>query len=206
MNQLQNLLLQQRHNYQKWDVLVFTALTLLALLNGKTTVFYLIYFFWWNELLRIVIDKFFHKRNNNAQFIGNPADSVFSSLFIMGIYFVFIVVFFGFIATSENTDLLMVNMQTLLFQNWFFTINLLFFAFERIYLHTSNYPLNITFGGFTPNMIVLHISIIIGGVIMFFIVKQYPNVFTPTNFWGSVVIALPFLLLKIGLDYLSTTK
>lgn len=52
-------------NYKQWDFFVFAVLTLLALFNESTSVFYVIYFFWWNELIRIIIDKLFSKRNTN---------------------------------------------------------------------------------------------------------------------------------------------
>ncbi len=204
MSQLQQFFLQQRAQYRKWDFLIFTVLTLLSILNGQTTVFYLIYFFWWNELITIVIDRILYKQNPNAVFESEKGETVFSSLFIMGIYWVFIVVFFGFIAASKNTELIMVNMQVLFFQNWFFNSNLVVIILERIFLHKTRQPLEVSFGGFTPNMVVLHISIVLGGVIMFFVVKNYPGTFTPENLWGSVLIALPFLLLKMGLAYFSS--
>ena len=190
-------------HYYKWDFLVFTTLTIFSLLNGQVTVFYLIYFFWWNELLRIIIDRLLYKKNPNAQLASNPAESILSSFFLMGIYFVFIVVFFGFIAAVDNTALVMVNMKVLFFQNWFFNANLVFLIVERIWIHKGHKPQLVSFGGFTPNMILLHVSIILGGIVMFFIVKNFPKIFTPENLWGSVLIALPFLLLQLGASYFS---
>ena len=122
----------------------------------------------------------------------------------MGIYWVFLVVFFGFIAASKNSDIVFTNMEVLFFQNWFFNINLIFVIFERIYLHRKHQPLTIYFGAFNPNMIVLHVSIIVGGVILFFLVKQFPETFTPENKWGSVLIVLPFLFLKILVQKLTS--
>lgn len=203
MNKLHHFFLQQRANYQKWDFLIFTLMTLLAILNGQTTVFYLLYFFWWNELLQIIIDRIFYKKNPNAKFTGDKRDSIFSSFFMMGIYVIFIVVFFGIMASYKNDSQMYVNMGVLIFQNWFFNINLLFVVAERIYLHKSHQPMEITFGGFTPNMIVLHVSIILGAIVMSFVVQNYPETFTPENLWGSVLIALPFLLLKMVVAKLS---
>ncbi len=171
------------------------------MLNGQTTVFYLIYFFWWNEVLRIIIDKLFYKRNPYAILLNPNNVGIFASIIQMGIYFVFIVVFFGFLANWNNTELLMINMNILFFQNLFFNINLILVAAERIYLHKFRLLLKVSFGSFTPNMIVLHISIILGAVIMLFVVRNFPDVFTPTNFWGSVIIILPFLLLKLFISH-----
>jgi hypothetical protein len=114
------------------------------------------------------------------------------------------VVFFGFIAAVDNTALVMANMKVLFFGNWFFNANLVFLIVERIWIHKSHKPQLVSFGGFTPNMILLHVSIILGGVVMFFIVKHFPTIFTPENLWGSVLIATPFLLLQLGASYLTS--
>lgn len=207
MNKLHQFILQQRANYQKWDFLIFTTLTLLSILSGQTTVFYLIYFFWWNELIRLAVDRLCYKRNPNALYEDGRATDFRGSLILMGIYWVFIVVFFGFIAATDTqgTDIIIANMAVLFFRNWFFNLNLIFVLLERIYLHKTRQPLQIYFGAFNPNTIVLHISIIVGGVVMFFVVKEYPKIFTPENRWGAALIALPFLLLKMGMQYLTAS-
>src|SRR5690606_8738231 len=114
-----------------------------------------------------------------------------SLLFLMGIYWVFLVVIFGFIAGADSTEIIIANMAVLFFHNWFFNLNLLFVLLERIYLHRIQQPLNIYFDAFNPNTMVLHIAIIVGAALMFFIVKAYPKIFTPENRWGSALIALP---------------
>jgi hypothetical protein len=197
---------QQAQHYRQWDFITFTVLTLLSVLSGQTTVFYLIYFFWWNELVRLFVDRFCYKRNPNAVYEDGHATDFVGSLFLMGIYWVFIVVIFGFFAGSDSTEIIITNMRVLVFHNWFFNINLIFVLLERIYLHKTRQPLQIYFGAFNPNTIVLHISIIVGAVLMFFVVKEYPNIFTPENRWGSALIALPFLLLKMGMQYLTASE
>jgi hypothetical protein len=201
---LKSILDQQLKKYQQWDFIIFLILTLLSVLNGQTTVFYLMYFFWFNELIRIVVDRWYAKKNPNAVNKDWQSSDFTVGLFSMGIYWVFLVVFFGFIAASSNSDIIFSNMEVLFFQNWFFNINLIFVLVERIYLHQKQQPLTIYFGAFNPNMIVLHVSIIVGGVILFFLVKQFPATFTPENTWGSVLIVLPFLLLKILVQKLTS--
>jgi hypothetical protein len=190
------LIKRQISNYRRWDFVFFTLITLLSVLSGETTVFYLIYFFWWNELCRLIIDGIFAKRNPNATIRTSQGNNGFASFFIMFVYFVFIVVFFGIIGSHSHDEIFSTNMGILFFQNWFFNANLIFIILERIFLHLSKESLVIHLGGFTPNMIVLHISIILGALLILFVVKRFPDVFTPDNFWGSVVIVLPFLILK----------
>lgn len=201
---VQAIIEQQLKKYQQWDFMIFLILTMLSVHNGQTTVFYLMYFFWCNELIRIIIDKWYAKKNPNAVNKDWQSSDFTGGLFSMGIYWVFLVVFFGFIAASKNSDIVFTNMEVLFFQNWFFNINLIFVIFERIYLHRKQQPLTIYFGAFNPNMIVLHVSIIVGGVMLFFLVKQFPATFTPENKWGSVLIVLPFLLLKILVQKLTS--
>ncbi len=116
-------------------------------------------------------------------------------------FILFLLWCFCFLANLNNPELLMINMNILFFQNLFFNINLIIVAAERIYLHKSRLPLKVSFGSFTPNMIVLHISIILGAVIMLFVVRNFPGIFIPTNLWGSVIITLPFLLLKLFISH-----
>ncbi len=201
---LQSILEQQLKKYQQWDFIIFLILTMLSVLNGQTTVFYFMYFFWCNELIRIIIDKWYAKKNPNAVNKDWQSSDFTGGLFSMGIYWVFLVVFFGFIAASNNRNIIFTNMEVLFFQNWFFNINLIFVIFERIYLHRKQQPLTIYYGAFNPNMIVLHVSIIVGGVILFFLVKPFPATFTPENKWGSVLIVLPFLVLKILVQKLTS--
>ena len=181
-------------------------ITITSIFFKQTTVFYILYFFWWTELIRLVIDTLFSKNNPNAITSNQQKTGLMSGLFIMSVYWVFLVAFFGFIAASKNTDIIVINMGVLLFQNWFFNLNLIFILLERLYKHKTHQSVSVYFGAFTPNMIVLHISIIVGGVIMFFLVNKYPNTFTPQNIWGSVLILLPFLFLKGFIDYFSSKK
>lgn len=198
---------RQAQYYRQWDFLLFAVLTLMSVLSGQTTVFYLLYFFWWNELIRLVVDRLCYKRNPNAVYEDRHGKGFGESLFLMGIYWVFLVVIFGFIAATntEGTEIIIANMRVLVFHNWFFNINLIFVLLERLYLHKTQQPLQIYFGAFNPNTIVLHISIIVGAVLMFFVVREYPETFTPENRWGSALIALPFLLLKMGTQYLTAS-
>ena len=193
-------------NYRKWDFLIFTVLTLLSVLNGQTTLFYLVYFFWWNELIRIAVDRICYKQNPNSILRNGVQGSVLGSLSQMAIYFVFIVVFFGLMANWKNTEIMIANIQVLFFQNWFFNLNLIYVLIERVYLHQQHLPVQVSFGHFTPNMIVLHIAIILGGILMFFVVKNFPATFTPDNLWGSVIIISPLLVLKMVVSYFFTSR
>lgn len=206
MNQLETISKQQLSNYHKWSFVFFTLLTLVAILNGKTTPFYLIYFFWWNEFIHLLVDKLFYKKNPNSFVISEKSNDTFNSFSLMGIYWIFIVVFFGLLSNSENTKMVLVNLEVLFFKNWFFNVNLIGVAVGRTYMHLTKKFVEVDFGALSPNIIILHISIIVGSLLIFFLVRKYPGVFTPENLWGSVVIITPFLLLKILVLYLTASK
>lgn len=189
-----------------WDFLVFLLLTLFSILNGSTTVFYVIYFFWWSELIRVIVDGIYYGINKKAVPDERVKGSFSSSVMLLVIYFVFIVVFFGFMLNWSNIELMQTNMNVLFFQNWFFNANLLFLIMQRLWLHRSQKSPNVRFNPFTPNMIVIHLSIILGGVLMFFVVKKFPETFTPDNLWGSVIIISPFILLKAAVGVFSPAK
>lgn len=182
--------------HAQWDFLLITLFTLVSILNGQTTIFYIVYLFWWNELLRIIVDTFAYKQNPNAIRDNAEKNSLSGSVIPMIIYLVFIIVFFGIIANWKNKEITIVNINILAFHNLFFNLNLLFILAERIILHKLKQPVQVYFGAFTPNMIVLHVSIILGALLMFLVVRKYPDTFTPYNLWGSVLIISPFLLLK----------
>lgn len=204
MNKLQTIFDQILSFYHKYDYAFFISLTLMSVLFGQTTPFYVIYFFWCNELIYKVVDRIFYKLNPNAVVSIRLKNSLFGSFFMMGIYLVFIVVFFGFIANHDNSEIVLVNMNVLFFHNWFFNVNLMLVLADRIFMHVRHKPVNINFSGFTANMIVLHLSIIIGAFLMLLVVRNFPTVFTPENFLGSVIIITPFLLLKLAVLYFTS--
>ncbi len=177
------------------DATVMTIITALSVYNGQASVFYIIYLFWWNELIIVLVGWFFDKlyKREKLLSIGKERSNRF---FLLGIYWVFIFVFFGLMANWDNTEIMMVNFRVLLFQNVFFLANLGFFVLAQCKYNIQHREEVAEISAFTPNMVVLHISIILGGVIIFLVVKKFPETFTPENVWGSVLIIAPFLLLR----------
>ncbi|GAB4156634.1 MAG: hypothetical protein Tsb0033_07460 [Winogradskyella sp.] len=206
MSKLANIIEHPKKHLREWDFLVFTILTAMAIGYGQTTVFYVIYFFWWNEFIRIISRRLFYRyqKSNSDQHISS--NFMLGSLFMMFIYLVFIIVFFGIIANWNHSEITLINMEILFFQNWFFNLNLLFVIAENIYINLNKQGTTSSSSLFTSNMLVLHISIILGGIIMFFIVKPFPETFSPNNLWTSVLIVLPFLLLKMGMQFMFSPK
>lgn len=174
--------------------IVFPAL---CMLQGSTTMFYIIYLYWWHELIASSLDGIYYKIRRSGKTepdFGNPLGG---RLFLLGIYFVFIVVFFGFMSNWGNDKFLKINILVLVFRDHIFTLNLLGILLNEWWLrHCNQLPQNDPQDPFSGRMLVMHISIIFGAVLHFFVIKKFPLLFTQENLWGSVVVALPFLLLK----------
>lgn len=189
-------LLNTEQKFNRLDIVMTVFFTILGLINGQVSVFYIIYLFWFQELIRTFITFFFLQKNTTTKF---SISDFFGSLFMLFIYFIFIVVLFGFILNWGDFKLTALNMEVLLFRNMFFNVSILFFAIEFfLFLKTNPKEIRIEdIGAFNVRHIILHISIIVGGLIQFFVVKKYPEIFTPENLWGSVAVIAPFLLLRI---------
>ncbi|HMR81615.1 MAG TPA: hypothetical protein PKE30_00685 [Niabella sp.] len=188
--------------YRWLDIAVMTAFTALSVYNGQATIFYIVYLFWWNEFLSVIIKKLFDKLYKRKK---EPADSTSNdpSAFLLTIYWVFIVVIFGLVANWNDVEAMMTNFGVLFFKNLYFNLNMLFIVGEACFLNLqckgtiSAQSRN----GFTANMIVLHISIILGAFVLFGVVRRLPDIFTPGNKWGSVLVIAPFLLLRFLVQF-----
>lgn len=180
------------------ELLTVLIITLLGIIQGQVTVFYIIYLFWFQELIRTIVDVIFLIQQKKK--IGDKIESIqisFGSFFMLFIYFVFIVVLFGFMLNWSNSELLRQNMLVLLFRNWYFNINLLLFLTEYIVFRYNADNSRITLPLFSRRHIVLHISIIMGAIIQLVII---PNFNFKNNRWTFAIVILPFLLLKFFLD------
>ncbi|MEO7445845.1 MAG: hypothetical protein ABIT96_03640 [Ferruginibacter sp.] len=127
---------------------------------------------------------------------------VWIKYFMLFLYFVFILVLFGIVNNWGNPKLLLFNVQVFFFKNLMFDINV--FA---IFLNEWGRQRSVTKGKngfynpFTGNLMILHISIILAGLLYFFVVRRFPDIFVPENLWGSVIIIAPFLVLKALLEW-----
>ncbi|MGB8193448.1 MAG: hypothetical protein WCF67_16070 [Chitinophagaceae bacterium] len=190
------------HIYRWFNLFLVILLPAYAVLNGLTTVFYILYLYWWHELISSSLDGFYfylqQKRNPGAA----TANPVWGRFFMLGIYFVFIVVLFGFITDWGNTQLIVMNIRVLLLRDFYFVINLTCLLLNEWWLrHHYATKYNAAQQPFAGRMIVLHISILGGAVMYFWLLKEFPETFIPGNLWGSVIIATPFLLAKAILSW-----
>ncbi|MGV3767042.1 MAG: hypothetical protein ACO1NW_13000 [Chitinophagaceae bacterium] len=179
------------------------ALTGLSVYNGQATVFYIIYLFWWNELIVKVAGKIFNRLSSPAT-KRQTAPASASSAPLMLIYWILIVVIFGFVTGLEDQSAMQTNLAVLFFRNTYFNMNIVFMVITA-FLHkvqNSNLVADERAPEITGNMIVLHISIILGAFIFFMVVRGFPETFAPANRWSAVLVIAPFLLLRFLMHWL----
>lgn len=168
-------------------------ITIIALFMGEVTVFYLVWLFWWQELIRTLF-CFIAAKKYQGHF---PAIQNFlMSLFLLIFYSIFIFVFFGFL-TGVTDKLVEFNVKIFLFLNPFFNLNVLVFALQFAYfIYWNRNSIDFSdYAGFNRSHIILHVSIVLGVNIYFFVTKKYNSFFSEGSIWSSVITALPFLLL-----------
>ena len=188
----------------KMQSFVTIAVTAFALYNESTSVFYLLYLFWFIEFLRTIINIIYRKWMTSTSEIKYKPSKIFDNFFFLALYFIFIVILFGLVLQHENTKIIQLNFQVMAFQNWYFNANLLFFVvsyiFELYKNRTSVEEIDAQSGMLNISFILLHLSIVLGALIWAFLIRPYPEYFTPENTLGMILIASPFLILQLLLN------
>lgn len=199
---------QEHGRMNKWtDIAVMTILSAFSVYRGQVSVFYICYLFWWSGLLSVFLTGFFdrmyiRKKESSALPSGTPYGLLFF------IYWVFIVLVFGCIAYWDDKEMLRINFDVLFFKNLSFNLNLGYIIIEIIVLNVW-YKGRISArasGSITVNMIILHVSIILGTLVLFMVVRRFPEVFTPDNRWGAVLVITPFLLVRLFIQLAKSGK
>lgn len=189
--------LQSIFNSDYISLFFMTVFTLLSIINNEISVFYIVYLLWFHEFLRTAIKLIFYVfkkekiEHKQAYFI-----TLKSKLFILTVYFIFIIIFFGLMLDWKNQDLILINLEVFMFKNTFFNLTSATFLARELMLYFNNELNKIDKNVFlSKGIIILHISILIGILIWGFLPKSiYEN--TNSNILSGFVIA-PFLLLKL---------
>ncbi|HLW30281.1 MAG TPA: hypothetical protein VKX29_05435 [Brumimicrobium sp.] len=161
----------------------------------------MLYLFWWQSFIHASVNVIKTIGHKNAPNRSSLMPYIGGNFFLLFIYLIFIIVLFGTILNFNNTDLVILNFQTIYFKNWSFNLNLIFILLFTVFFKKLE-PDKITssMAGLTIKNIILHISIILGGLMQFFIVLRYDTIFTEDNLWGSVLVIAPFLILRALFD------
>ena len=190
----------QNQILNRFSLFATIGLTIVALLNREITVFYMLYLFWWQALIE-VFGTIILKTKQLKSFYSAVLNSL-PGIFMMGLYWVFIIVMFGIVLSFSNEKMFNLNFDVFLFRNTPFVINIvLSIVFTFIKYYNSNVGNNESkFGVFSAKMLILHVSIILGGMIHFGLIRFYPD-----SFDGSIIpyllSAVPFLVVRSIFDW-----
>lgn len=193
--------LLKKLTYKRIETISIILFSIFALLRSEITVFYMLYLFWWQSFIHISVNVIKTIGHKNAPNRSSLMRYIGGNFFLLFIYLIFIIVLFGTILNFKNTDLVLLNFQTIYFKNWSFNLNLIFiFVFTVFFKKLEPDKITSSMAAFTIKNIILHISIILGALIQFFIVLRYDTIFTEDNLWGSVLVIAPFLILRALFD------
>ncbi len=183
-----------------FGTLIFTVI---ALINQEVSVFYMMYLFWWQEIIEI-FGSVFAKIKKGVSF-SSATKSLFQSLLMMGVYLIFIVVVFGFVFSFKHQKLFIIFGEVLFFRNTSFNLNLLLAVLLMVIKVKDKQIDEENHGPFSTNMLILHISIILGAILHF----------VSMRFWGDplegsiypyLISVIPFLILKTIVQYYANRK
>ncbi|WP_107037266.1 DUF6498-containing protein [Brumimicrobium mesophilum] len=189
-------------SFNRIDTIAIVLFSVYALLKGEITVFYMLHLFWWQTLIHVIVNTIktlFIKRS--APYRSKVLRYFGENMFLLIIYLIFVVLLFGIVLNFNNNHLAAINMEVILFMNWSFNFNLIVFLITAIFFD-RNYVddvKNFT-NAFFPRNIILHISIILGAFLHFFVIYRFPNLFASEINWGSVLVISPFLILRVIFD------
>ena len=179
------------------EILTFLLITIWGVVQGQVTVFYIIYFFWFQLLIGTIIDIVYARKNGEGDGKKPSPALIFGCMFIYFCYLLLIIVFFGVMLNFNNQDLVIINLRTLLLRNLGFDLNIMLFAVQYALYRKQIGNKDLQIALFDRGHLILHISIILGAFIQMQFVRKHPEYFSVPELWGSALVVLPFLLLKI---------
>lgn len=181
------------------SLVIFSVLTILAIINKQISVFYIIYLFWFDEFLKTIFD--FLKSLFKKETITNLLlyrSFIKSRFFMLGIYLVFIIVCFGFILDWKSLDTIIGNFQVFFFKNLWFNFSILGFIAREIieyyYENATTQPLAHSI--VSKGMITLHLSIILGVFLWALVSGKLGDFNLNLGVYESALVILPFLIIK----------
>ena len=171
-----------------------TLITVFSIVNEQTTVFYILYLFWFDEFIRTFFDRLkYHFKKSQIQNLPEFLKSNKDRFFMLWIYFVFIIVFFGLIIDWKKYEIIGTNFSVLFFQNSFFNCSIATFLVRETYLFGNDKNIVESKNLLSNGIIILHISLIFGILFWFLSTKK----FLFFQEYATLISIIPFLLLKI---------
>lgn len=187
-----------------FGLIVFSVLTLIAIRDKEITMFYLIYLFWIDEFIKTVFDWINYLKFKTAYNLKAQKPQIGNRFFLLIIYFIFIIVCFGFILGWRDTDTVLQNMEVLVFKNLFFNVTVVGFLLrEIIQLYTNkNEKVFLPHGLFSKGLLTLHVSIILGMFVWALISGKLFDFNIDMGEYTYILAIVPFIIIKLFFEVL----
>jgi FtsH-binding integral membrane protein len=186
------------------SLLVFTTLTIVALVMHEITIFYLIYIFWWEECIKTIFTWLnYYFRKNEIKDPKTYKIEYRARFFMLFIYLVFIIVCFGLIMDWSSKDIISTNFEIFLFQNLYFNISLISFIGRELYVFSNKKNANQSTSAFSSGTLTLHISIILGVLLWAVATKKLGSLPLALESYSTILAITPFLIIKFLFDCLA---
>lgn len=171
-----------------------TIITLIAVYQKQTTVFYILYLFWCDELIRTIFDRFrYYFRKNQIQDLPLFYKDNKERFFMLFLYLIFIIVFFGFMLDRKDYSIVGNNIHVFLFQNTLFNVSVLTFLGREFYFYKTNNEILEPKNVWSKGILILHISIVLG--VLFWALSTQKFQFFKE--YAIVLSVVPFLVIKL---------
>lgn len=190
----------QNHLLKFAYLLLFTAYTVYAIITGNVNVFFLIYIFWIDEFLKTLFDLFrylFLKENikDAIDFLNNLK----ARFFMLFLYFVFIVILYGFVFSfGETYESIGNNILILFFRDTAFNICFLTLLAREINgFIISIYKKDvISVSVNSSGIITLHVSIILGAFAWAAVNNKFDWININLGSLNNYIYIFPFIVIK----------
>lgn len=190
------------------SLLLFTAYTIYVILSGEANLFFIIYLFFLDEVIKNVFILIKSIRYNLLGYdVSEIKIALKSRFFMLFIYSVFIILIFGIFFSLMNATMEQFtrNMMILFFKDVYFNISITIIILREgtnlfIDLKRAKKEDNFKITGIDSGMIVLHLSIILGGFMWFLTSGKFEYFQLSFGKYNSMAIIFPFLVIKFLFD------
>ncbi len=193
-------------------LLLFSAYAIYSIIYEKPSLFFIIYLFWFDEVIRnislyIQIKSYKENPAINNEFTKQTAIGfIRTRFFFLFVYAVFIVIAFGifFHLGKEDRDVLVRNVQILVFRDFAFNICIMLaIVREIIQIKTTALKKFATIPQFNPmsgHLLTLHLSIILGAFLWALTSGKFDGFSFTLGPFNRYAIILPFFVIKFWVD------
>lgn len=194
-------------------MLLFSAYAIYSVVYQHSSIFFIIYLFWFDELIRNVsalIQVKMHLEDPATKTETSKSralSAIKSRFFLLFVYAIFIVLVFGifFNLSKEKTADLVTNIKIIMFRDLGFNLCIMIaLVRETLQIKIAHKNRNAPIAGYGvmgANLLTLHLSIVLGGLLWASINGQFSGFKLNLGTFNQYAIILPFFIVKLLVDF-----